>query len=469
MNSLKMTILLLTITFRKGCSCCVSKLLCVALLLTFIPQLNPPVENPWICYFYFGFWALFTAIQLLLVQERMIKYNYIPFYYGDKKRGGDAIEATADIKHIEHFDSIIQLQSCYRLSGYIATGQRTYMATVNHPASLVFGRKARFDPAPDMSIPTVYFNFAAYDMLKGRLKDSRLLTGTGKTLRKTLIQDEMNSQVEITLWPEKIHLIDDNVNPGDIVAITSTTVTEHKGRLQLESTYLTTVVINPDTPETIDRVNRLKALPNVQSSSTNEPTTTIADLNLARQHKTQISRNFACKAKIKQIHENRGWYYVLCSKCSNKLFPQQENDKLNFVCTDDDNIIPNFRYYVNATIEDTTGSVDAVFFNESMQSIVNISCKEMVTEHAETSNPKIVPELLKSTRDTTKLLHLTLKTDGQIVVNSVSDETSTTETQPTSSRTTTTTFSPGTPVPKPGLSKRAVNETPGPDKKMKHI
>ncbi|KAL3652209.1 hypothetical protein CASFOL_001890 [Castilleja foliolosa] len=322
---------------------------------------------------------------------------------------GDCIEATADVKHIEYFDSVIQLQSCYKVSGYIATGPRTYMATVDHAASLVIGQKARFDPATDQSLPSVYFSFATYETLKGRIKDPRLLTdyigrvetnclrttSTGKTLRKTLLQDELKQRVEITLWPEKIHLIDDKVHPGDIVAVTSTMVTEHNGRLQLESTYLTTAFINPNMPQTIYHINRLNALPAIEPTSINEPTTTLADLKLGSKHTIQNSKNFTCKAKIIHIHENRAWYYVLCSKCSKKLYPQQDNDKLIFVCEDDDNITPNFRYCVNVTIEDTTGCVDTVFFNESIQSILNISCEDMVTKHVETSDPKIVPQLLR--------------------------------------------------------------------------
>ncbi|KAL3619788.1 hypothetical protein CASFOL_034700 [Castilleja foliolosa] len=41
----------------------------------------------------------------------------------------------------------------------------------------------------------------------------------------------MGRELEITLWPEKGHLIGDDVIPGHIVAITSTTVTEHNGQL----------------------------------------------------------------------------------------------------------------------------------------------------------------------------------------------------------------------------------------------
>ncbi|KAL3639642.1 hypothetical protein CASFOL_017549 [Castilleja foliolosa] len=189
---------------------------------------------------------------------------------GNSEADGDCIEATADVKHIEHFDSVIQLLSCYKVSGYIATGPRTYMATVDHTASLVIGQKARFYPAPNLSIPDEYFNFATYYALKTRIKDARLLTDyigrvktnslrstrTGKILQKTLLRDEMKTEVEITLWPEKLHLIGDEVIPRDIVAITLMMVTEHNGHLQLESTYLTTAFVNPDMPQTIDHINR---------------------------------------------------------------------------------------------------------------------------------------------------------------------------------------------------------------------
>ncbi|KAL3618734.1 hypothetical protein CASFOL_037396 [Castilleja foliolosa] len=386
------------------------------------------------------------TIEIRVVKKWISKGKKEELCYQFVDAYGDCIEATAKVKHIEHFDSVIQLDSCYKVSGYIAVGPRTDMATVNHAASLVIERKARFDPATNLNIPTVYFDFATYDTIKGRIKNPRLLTdyigrvkrncmrstSTGKELRKTLLQNEMGTEVEITLWPEKQHLIGDEVIPGDIVAITSTLVTEHIGRLQLESTYLTTAFVNLDMPQTMHHVNRLRALPAMQPTSTNEQLVTVIDLKLMSQQNIQ-----------------------------------QGNGDVNFVCEDDDDVTPNFRYCVNATITDATGSVDTVFFNESMQAIVNMSCKDMVTKHALPANSKNVPQLLKSIIDTSRILHLTLKNDGQIVVNSVSDIDSTTDTQSTSAAPGTSTFTPTTPIPKPGTSKRQLIETPGDDKKMK--
>ncbi|KAL3642121.1 hypothetical protein CASFOL_012936 [Castilleja foliolosa] len=416
------------------------------------------------------------TIEIRVIKKWIQKSKNEELCYQFVDAYGDCIEATANVKQIEHFDSIIQLMSCYKVSGCIATSCRTYMATVDHVASLVIGKKARFDPAPDLSIPDVYFNFATYDALKNRVKNARLLTDyigrvetnslrttrSEKTLRKILIRDEMKNDLEITLWPDKRHLIGDEVIPGDIVAITSMMVTEYNGRLQLESTYLSSSFVNPDMPQTINHINRLKEVPPREQTGRDEQIATLQDIKLRLTPTAwRNPKNFICKATIKHVHEDRTWYYVLCSKCRQKLYPQQKNNILNFVCKDDDDIVPNFRYCVNATIEDPTASTDTVFFNESMEAIVNISCEDMVNKHADTTRPKLVPHLIRSIAGTTKLLNLTLKIDKQVVVNSVNNIASTTDTQSTNTAPGTSVFTPATPVPKSTISKRTVTETPG--------
>ncbi|KAL3632488.1 hypothetical protein CASFOL_025472 [Castilleja foliolosa] len=103
------------------------------------------------------------------------------------------------------------------------------------------------------------------------------------------------------------------------------------------------------------------------------------------------------------------------------------------------------------------GTIDAIFFNDSMQEMINISCKDMITKYADTTNPRIIPQHLKSAVDKSRRLHLTLKNDGKIVVNNVSNNTSDTITQ---SRAGTSTFTPTTPLPKAATSKRPLDETP---------
>ncbi|KAJ0719117.1 putative nucleic acid-binding protein [Helianthus annuus] len=154
---------------------------------------------------------------------------------------GDAIEAIADQKEQAYFDSIIKVQSCYRVNNYIVVESRKYMPTVQHSASLRIGKRARFVPLSDTNIPTQYFNFANYEEVKSRSGSTKLLA---------------ENPIEITLWPEKRDLIGNETIPSDILAITSTLVTDFNGSKQLESTNATTIVVNPTFPEIQHHVDR---------------------------------------------------------------------------------------------------------------------------------------------------------------------------------------------------------------------
>ncbi|KAL3656130.1 hypothetical protein CASFOL_000526 [Castilleja foliolosa] len=222
-------------------------------------------------------------------------------------------------------------------------------------------------------------------------------------------------------------------------------------------------------PQAVEHVQRLRALPAMQETARNEPTVTLLDLEMIGQQKVQSSRNFTCEATITRINDNRAWYYVLCSKCSNKLYQVQDNGNIVFVCKDDDNIVPNFRYCVNATIADATASAEAVFFNESINTILNINCEDMVTKYGQPTNPNKVPEILKSITNTPRLLHLTLKNDGQIAVNNVTNLAESSDVQSTGTVSGTSTIIPLTPIPVPNISKRQLLQTPdaGPEKKQR--
>ncbi|KAL3652443.1 hypothetical protein CASFOL_002124 [Castilleja foliolosa] len=118
-------------------------------------------------------------------------------------------------------------------------------------------------------------------------------------------------------------------------------------------------------------------------------------------------------------------------------------------------------YSVNTTIVDATGNMEVVFFNESIQALLNIACKDMVTKHADSTNPRVVPQQLRSAIDKPSLLHVTLKNDGKLVVKNASGITTTTSDQPTGNLPRTSTFTPTTPAPKSSTSKRPLEESPG--------
>uniref|UniRef100_A0A251V4L6 Putative nucleic acid-binding, OB-fold protein n=1 Tax=Helianthus annuus TaxID=4232 RepID=A0A251V4L6_HELAN len=75
------------------------------------------------------------------------------------------------------------------------------------------------------------------------------------------MEDDRENPIQITLWPEKCDLIGNETIPGDILAITSTLVTDFQGSKQLESTNATTIVVNPTFPEIQHHVDRYSILP----------------------------------------------------------------------------------------------------------------------------------------------------------------------------------------------------------------
>ncbi|KAD0670024.1 hypothetical protein E3N88_16263 [Mikania micrantha] len=181
---------------------------------------------------------------------------------------GDGIEVTADIDQKDYFESIIEVQSCYTVSKYVVIGNRSFMPVLKHEASLKIGKKAIFEPLLADDIPDHFFQFASYDELDNRMtlpkqltdfigiveKNYQWTTNTGKTLRKINLKDIR--LVQITLWPDKRHLVGDNVVRGDILAITSTMVTEYDALKQLESTYSTEIFVNPTFTDVQEHVCR---------------------------------------------------------------------------------------------------------------------------------------------------------------------------------------------------------------------
>ncbi|KAI3801745.1 hypothetical protein L1987_29859 [Smallanthus sonchifolius] len=116
--------------------------------------------------------------------------------------------------------------------------------------------------------------------------------------------------------------------------------TEYQGSLQLESTPATCITINPPIPD----------LKNYLNSTTYRKKITVVkilDIIPAKNKQTK----FACLASVIDIFNYRKWYYALCSVCTKKLYPEQDD----LVCEDHGTInSPKYMYCVNATIADAT-------------------------------------------------------------------------------------------------------------------
>ncbi|KAI7752282.1 hypothetical protein M8C21_012795, partial [Ambrosia artemisiifolia] len=328
-------------------------------------------------------------IPLLKKNDATQKTNELCYLFVDAH--GDGIEASADAQEVEYYDSIIRLSSCYRVTGFLCTNHRPYMSTVNHEASLIIGKKTQFISIPDSNIPRVCFNFATYEQLNSRVKDNRILTDyigrvesnrlqpTTKNIvpRKTMLQDQWRNSVEITIWPEMQHLYGDEVKQGDILAITSASVSNFDGLMQLESTFLTTVIVNPDIPQTATTVERLKKMESIPKYDITLKVNQLNPKNLPSNKKRICCK---CYAKITKIFDQRGWYYAQCSKCTNKLYPEEDESltTLTFACKDHDDIEPKLKYSLNVLIADETGTEEVVFFDDGMTSLLKKTCQDLV-------------------------------------------------------------------------------------------
>ncbi|KAD4982602.1 hypothetical protein E3N88_19273 [Mikania micrantha] len=165
---------------------------------------------------------------------------------------------------------------------------------------------------------------------------------------------------------------------------------------------------------------------------------------------TSTIGRYTCIATIEDIHEYRGWYYVLCPECKNKAYPQGNN----FACVDHEIIgEPLFMYSINTIISDGSSSIEAVFFNEAVTNIIHISCRDMVIIHGN-KNPKVLPDMIHSIKKTSKLLHVNMKKDRTIAVNRAEDT-------PTLASTSTQSLLPKTPDPKMLTIKRPLHEPSG--------
>ncbi|KAK1432223.1 hypothetical protein QVD17_09117 [Tagetes erecta] len=343
------------------------------------------------------------------------------------------------------------------------------MPTVQHEASLLIEKKVKLTPSQQHDIPRQYYNFAKYGDLKSRVESrmpltdyigkteyvSDMITRKGIRMRKIRILEESRETIEVTLWGDKGEDFQKEVAKDKILAITGTNVTIYNGRTQLESTSATTTAINPDIPELetyIQRFKNLKAKPNEDTATE----ITIGDLTNVDVN--QPTKQYRCTARIIKIDPLRNWFFAKCPDCSGKLYSQRQT----FACgncdfTDE----PKFFYSVNTIVTDDTGTVEAVFFTNAMNDMLNISCRDLVITHRYTDQ-KIIPEQIRVLQGTTKVLYFNVRPDRTIAINKA-------ENLESASTTATSSLIPTTPNPKKYHEKRTTTTSIQPDKKQKTL
>ncbi|XP_076894907.1 uncharacterized protein LOC143547341 [Bidens hawaiensis] len=386
-------------------------------------------------------------IEVRVVRRWIPPETEIECWYLFVDRNGDAIQVVADLRDVEHFNVIITLQSCYRVTNYICENCRYTGKIAPHCAIIRIGKAAMFLQIIDDGFPSHYFNFVTYENLRARLNKHRLLTDyVGKVestidtliqsdkdcLKIKLLEDPSGEVIEATLLGEVATSFDKDAlrhAPCPVIAaLTSMEVVENEGALQLKSTSATHTYLDPN----IEQAKAIAAkfqgenteiehsMSGNKDDESERNRATLAEL-LEKVPKHHTGTRFTCIASIKKIDKRRSWYYKGCTECLKKLKPRGHI----MACTDHGDISkPRYMYCVNVTITDHTKSASAIFFDEAMTSLLQTECIKMVVDQGYT-DPNIIPEPLHSMIGQTRIFQIELakpagyKSSARFIINQV--------------------------------------------------
>ncbi|KAD3640159.1 hypothetical protein E3N88_29382 [Mikania micrantha] len=303
----------------------------------------------------------------------------------------------------------------FRNATLFSVPSRTHMPSVQHESSLRIVKTTSFTPLFGKELPTYYYKFASYNDLESRMEMPKLLT-------------------DITLWGEKATEIRSEGSIGQLLAISSAMVTQFQGNLQLESTVGTAAIINPPIVDIQSYIQRFRDLGGSTQQQPDDIPVTIRELK-SRNVNGILLLYFQCYVLITEIQPNRTWYYVKCSECTKRVYPQQNE----FVCEDDGLISePRFMFCLNTIVAHDTGTTNVVFFNDALSQLLKTTCKELVVSQ-NNRNPRIIPKEIASIVNVPLVIHFNMKKYGYLAVNKVE----------------TTRLPPATPDPKIGSTRRA--------------
>ncbi|XP_050263852.1 aldehyde dehydrogenase 1-like [Quercus robur] len=193
-------------------------------------------------------------------------------------------------------------------------------------------------PAEETPLSALYY--AHLSKLAG-IPDGVLnvVTGFGPTAGAAIsshMDIDANKSVQTTLWGNTAQQIDDDfykTNKGPfIVIVTSTIVKTFRGQYQLSSTFATKLYINLDIPEVAEMRNKYstkdinikdilpKGLPKIQDAEMAlHNKKTVAEIKNLEWNSETKNLMVTCNAKIININNKYGWYYVACFICKTKV------------------------------------------------------------------------------------------------------------------------------------------------------
>ncbi|KAL0010127.1 hypothetical protein SO802_005235, partial [Lithocarpus litseifolius] len=224
-----------------------------------------------------------------------------------------------------------------------------------------------------------------------------------------------NKSVQTTLWGNTAQQIDDDFyksNKGPfIVIITSTIVRTFRGDYQLSSTFATKLYVNLDIPKVAEMRNKYstmdinvkeilpKALPKVQDGELAlHNKKTVAEIKNLEWNSETKDLLVTCNAKIININNKYGWYYVACLICKTKvkqvkgvLWCERCKNEPKFA-------VPSYRIQVQ--VQDETDTTTFILFDKAAEKIISKTARELaemqeeILKLDENNLPKEIPKII---------------------------------------------------------------------------
>ncbi|GMY20742.1 replication protein A 70 kDa DNA-binding subunit A-like [Fagus crenata] len=218
--------------------------------------------------------------------------------------------------------------------------------------------------------------------------------GRPTKIRKIQLLLEENKSMQTTLWGSTALQIDDDFyknNPGPfIVIITSTIVKTFRGDYNLSSTSATKIYIKLEIPEVerlLDNILHNTTVSKVKEIMVERPLKvsdrelhlhnrkTVAEIKEMEWNSETKEIFVTCIAKIINVNNRFGWYYIACIICKTKVKPTK-----SFLWCERCKAEPKFAvpsYRIQTEVEDATGSTTFILFDNGVEKIIPKTAKEL--------------------------------------------------------------------------------------------
>ncbi|KAL4625797.1 hypothetical protein ACB092_05G050300 [Castanea dentata] len=256
---------------------------------------------------------------------------------------GTLIHASIRKNLAQSFRPQLNEGSIYTITDFLVEENKGNYRPVHNQLKILFNSTtsvSKFNGF-DHSIPQSQFEFANYGTIASRCYDNTYLTDVIGIL-------------------DYIGAIEEIKTRGRPTKMRNIKLLLEEGEYQLSSTFATKLYINLDIPEVAEIRNNIKLYK-------------IDAIQVLK--KKPVDLLVTCNAKIININNKYGWYYVACLICKTKvkqvkgvLWCERCKNQPKFA-------VPSYRIQVQ--VQDETGSTTFILFDKRVEKIISKTAKEL--------------------------------------------------------------------------------------------